>query len=81
MHLPPSPPGYDLLTELRLRIVALEDRMAKLEQLKERAAWGLKEWWPIILGVITLAGAIMGKITWPEAFSLLRTLAGSPSGS
>jgi hypothetical protein len=77
----PSPPGYDLLTELRLRIVALEGRVSKLEEMKHRAALGIREWWPVILGTIALAGAIMGKLTWGEAFGLLRTLAGSSPGS
>lgn len=83
-HLP-TPPGYDLATELRLRqqhtearMDKLEDRVSKLERPRPRRDT-FKEWSPVILPIVVLIAALLGKLQWPEAFKLIRALAGAGS--
>lgn len=76
-------PANEPHTEHRMRITLLEVRVDKLEQrttegtdskLEPRKAVStlIKEWQPLLVALIVLAGVMLGKLTFPEALALLK---------
>lgn len=79
-----TPSGYDITTELRIRQQYTEaqlrdhdKRLSDLERPRPRPMAVFKEWSPVILPVLVLICALLGKMKWPEAISLIRALSGA----
>lgn len=67
-----------------MRLTWLEGRMDRVEHELRTGAMGsrhepprsigslIKEWQPLIVSLVILAGVLMGKLSWPEALGLLK---------
>lgn len=75
--------GYDIITELRIKQQYTEaqlrdhdKRLSDLERPRPRPMAVFKEWSPVILPAVVLIAALLGKLKWPEAFALIRSMSG-----